>query len=399
MSIFDGIVSVSNLFTASADLTAKREGIAQNALRGAVDAFQKKNYDEALTKFKQAATIAPRSAATVTAYNFMAQIYQTQGDLKSAIDVAKKAAEIDSKNLDTQLALGNLYILDKQPDEARAVYEKALQIDAGASTRYYLGQAYMQSGDYGNAELQFNKIKELQPNSPYGDFGLGQTYAKQGRYDEAIRAFENAISRKTDYWDAYSEMGYAYVDSGDFDKAKEIATKLSNQYKQDALSVSLNAYILQKSPPKLFSRQSTGTFLASLGPGTNLPVLGDSLIYANSQQLASIVFSFDQAMDRASVENALNWSISRSDGPNLANTYNFGGPVASTETQLPGTPVSVYYDSLNLTATVYFTIYQNATGDGTIDPSHIKFTFNGVGANGVKIDSTANDFTGFSGFY
>lgn len=397
MGILDGI-GTSNLFSVSADLTARREGIAQNALRGAVDAFQKKNYDEALTKFKQAATVAPRSAATTTAYSFMAQIYQTKGDIESAIEVTKKAVEIDSKNLDTQIALGNLYILNKQPEEARVVYEKALQIDPGASTRYYLGQAYMQSGDYGNAEAQFNKIKELQPNSPYGDFGLGQNYAKQGRYDEAIGAFQDAISRKSNYWEAYSEMGYAYVDSGNFDQAKEIVGQLGNQYKQDALSLSLSAYILQKSPPKADARLSTGTFLASLGPGTALSVLGAGLTAPNARQLTSIVFAFDQAMERQSVENALNWSISRANGPNLANTYNFGGPVASTEVQLPGTPVSVYYDSLNRTATVYFNITQNAAANGTIDPSHIKFTFSGVGANGVQIDATANDYTGFSGF-
>lgn len=396
MGVLDG-VGTSNLFSLSAEQEAKREGIARNALRSAVDAFQKKNYDEALTKFKQAAGIAPRSSATVTAYNFMAQIYQTKDDLKSAIEVTKKAVEIDGKNLDTQIALGNLYILNKQPEEARAVYEKALQIDAGASTRYYLGQAYMQSGDYGSAELQFNKIKELQPNSPYGDFGLGQTYAKQGRHAEAIKAFEAAISRKPDYWEAYSEMGYVYVDSGDFDKAKEIATQLGNQYK-DALSLSLNAYILQRTPPKMDARLSTGTFLASLAPGTALPVLGAGLTAANSRQLTSIVFSFDQAMERSSVENVLNWSISRADGPKLSDTYNFGGPIASTEVQLPGTPVSVSYDSLKRTATVYFNIYQNAAANGTIDPSHIKFTFNGVGANGVEIDSAADEYTGFSGF-
>lgn len=398
MGVLDS-VAVSGLFSVSAELSAKREGIAQNALRGAVDAFQKKNYDEALAKFKQAATIAPRSAATITAYNFMSQIYQTKDDLGSAIDVTKKALEIDNKNLDTHIALGKLYILNKQPEEARAVYEKALQIDASASTRYYLGQAYIQSGDYGNAELQFNKIKELQPDSPYGDFGLGQTYAKQGRYAEAINAFEAAISKKTDYWEAYSEMGYAYVDSGDFDKAKEIATQLSNQYKQDALSLSLIAYIAQKSPPKMDARLSTGTFLASLGPGTALSVLGDSLVYANSQKLSSIVFSFSEAMDASSVENVMNWTISRSYGTNLAENYNYGWSPPSTEVELPGTPVSVVYDKTNKTATVYFNIYQNSTGDGTIDPSHIKFSFSGVGENGVQIDSTADEFTGFSGFF
>ncbi|MBI5938082.1 MAG: tetratricopeptide repeat protein [Betaproteobacteria bacterium] len=364
-----------------------------------MDAFQKKNYDEALAKFKQAATIAPRSAATVTAYNFMSQIYQTKGDLESAIDVTKKALEIDNKNLDTHIALGKLYILNKQPEEARAVYEKALQIDAGASTRYYLGQAYMQSGDYNNAELQFNKIKALQPDSPYGDFGLGQTYAKAGRHADAIKAFEAAISRKPDYWDAYAEMGYVYADMGDFDQANKIATQLSNQYKQDALSLTLSVYIAQKTPPKMDARLSTGTFLASLGPGTALSVLGTSLATPNSQQLASIVFAFSGSMDAKSVENVANWDISRAIGTNLANTYNYGWAPPSTEALLPNTPVAVQYDKINKTATVYFNIYQNATGNGTIDPSHIQFSFKGVSVDGVAMDPTADEFTGFSGFF
>ncbi len=398
MGLLDG-VGTSNLFTSSASQDAAREGVAQNVLSGGVEAFQQQNYNEALTKFKQAAALAPRSATAINAYAYMAQVYQSQGDVNSAIDVYKKSLQADNQNLDTHIALGNLYITANRPQDAQAEYEKAVRIDPSASTRYYLGQAYIQTGEYGKAEQEFQRIKNLQPNSPYGDFGLGQTYAKAGRYTDAINAFGAAIGRKPDYWEAYSEMGYAYADMGNFDQANKIATQLSAQYKQGALALSLSAYIVQKTPPKMDARLSTGTFLASLGPGSNLPVLGAGLATANAQQLTSIVFSFNGPMDPRSVENVMNWNISRAIGTNLANTYNNGWAPPSTEVQLPGTPVAVQYDRQKMTATVYFNITQNAAANGTIDPSHIQFTFKGVSANGVAIDPTANDYTGFSGFF
>jgi hypothetical protein len=47
---------------------------------------------------------------------------------------------------------------------------------------------------------------------------------------------------------------------------------------------------------------------------------------------------------------------------------------------------------------VLFSVSQNSTADGTIDPSHIKFSFNGKDATGMTMDPKANEYTGFSGF-
>ena len=397
MGLLDG-VGTSNFFPSSASRNAGREGIAQRSLLAGLDAYRKKNYDEALTKLKQAVDVAPESAVAVNAYDYMARVYQSKGDTESAIDAYKKAVEIDRSNIDIRLALGNVYILAGRPEEAKAEYAQAVKLDPSASNRYYLGQAYLRTGEYDKAELEFLEIRRQAPEGPHGDFGLGQAYAKQGRYNEAIQSFEAAIGRKRDYWDAYTEMGIAYTDMGDLEKANEIVNTLNDQYKQEVQALTLSAYIAKKTPPRLEARQSTGTFLASLGPGTKLPVLGSGLTNANAQQLTSIVFSFSEAMDPESVENVLNWSISRSIGTNLATTYNFGWAPPSTEVLLPGTPVAVQYDKIKRTATVYFNITQNATADGTIDPSHIQFSFKGVSADGMAMDPLANDYTGFSGF-
>ncbi len=55
------------------------------------------------------------------------------------------------------------------------------------------------------------------------------------------------------------------------------------------------------------------------------------------------------------------------------------------------------YDADSYTATIGFTIHQNETADGTIDPSHIVFKFDGEDAYGVSMDEDADEYSGFSG--
>lgn len=108
-------------------------------------------------------------------------------------------------------------------------------------------------------------------------------------------------------------------------------------------------------------------------------------------------FYFNKDMQRASVEDRFNWNISRQMGAGDGSAYNFGFQVPETEVALASYPDYVLYDSRSQTATVAFTVTQNETADGTIDPSHIVFKFNGEDANGIAMDSDHDEFSGWSG--
>ena len=60
-------------------------------------------------------------------------------------------------------------------------------------------------------------------------------------------------------------------------------------------------------------------------------------------------------------------------------------------------PTYVIYDTDTQTATLGFTITQNETADGTIDPSHIVFTFDGEDVYGLSISGNGDEYSGFSG--
>jgi hypothetical protein len=109
-----------------------------------------------------------------------------------------------------------------------------------------------------------------------------------------------------------------------------------------------------------------------------------------------MIFQFDKEMDRESVENIYNWSIRRADGSAAGDRYNFGLAVGDTEIRLPSYPEHVYYDAKNFTATMRFTLHQNAEANATIDPSHVVFQFKGEDGFGNRMDPEKDEFSGFS---
>jgi tetratricopeptide (TPR) repeat protein len=376
------------------DLT-QLDQLANGALSSGIDRYSKKDYKGAIKEFKRAIGLSPSSSYSTDAANYMAQAYLRLNDTKGAISAYKTSLKLDPSRDDTHALLGNIYMAQKDYQDAQQQYGQAVKWNPSAGNIFSLGQAYMYNGRYNDAEAQFNKVRHLDPNSPNGYYGLGQTYNKEGRYNDAVNAFQKAVDVQPDFYDAYLGMGYAYADSGQMDQANKALDVLKTN--SPDLAATLSSYIYQVEKPKITYGYAYSSFFYSLPAGTKVSALSSYLANANASKTFTMTFQFDKEMDRTSVENTANWSISRATGSGPGGMYNYGMAIPSTEVRLPPCPTSVYYDSTALTATLTFSIQQNSTADGTIDPSHVEFTFNGKDAYGVKIDPKANQFNGFSG--
>jgi hypothetical protein len=150
-------------------------------------------------------------------------------------------------------------------------------------------------------------------------------------------------------------------------------------------------------PPKMVFAQFASDFPFSLGKGTPLVALNSYLMNPGASRTLSIKIQFDKQMDRESVENPINWQIGRATGQGPGQAYNFGLPISPDEARLPPVPNTVTWDEKNLTATVYFTVTQNAAANATIDPAHIEFKFSGKDIYGLRMNPKADQFTGFTG--
>jgi len=157
-----------------------------------------------------------------------------------------------------------------------------------------------------------------------------------------------------------------------------------------------SCWMYQVDPPEFSFVYTTG-FSYTMPMRTPLATLDSYLAAANAEKTFTMKFQFDKEMDRESVQSIYNWRIGRSTGSGPGEAYNFGFPVPDTEVRLSPFPDQVIYDAKNMTATVYFTIRQNAAADATIDPSHIEFQFRGKDAFGHPMDTDADQFSGFSG--
>ncbi|MDB4265107.1 tetratricopeptide repeat protein, partial [bacterium] len=340
--------------------------------------------------------LAPDSPYSVDAAHYMAQAHLSLNEPEKAIKAYQESIRLDPYRDDSHNKLGNLYFSLDRNEDATTQYEAAARSNPDATNIYTLGQAYLNMDRLSDAETQFSKVAQMARQDPAGKFGLGLTFSRQGRNEEAIALFEEAISLKNDFYDAYAEMGYTYADMGQMDIAQELVDFLEFQEQAD-LADNLSRYMYKVDPPKIAYAQSASTFPFLAGINTPVQLLDAYLATPNATKTFTMRFQFDKSMDRESVENVTNWQIGRAVGSGPGQAYNFGMSIPSTEITISSLPKSVYYDADKYSATVFFNIRQNATTDGTIDPSHIEFRFTGQDVYGNKMDPDFDQYIGFSG--
>ena len=370
------------------------ETLSSQFLQTGIDQYLNKDYTEAAKSFEAAVSLAPNSAYNVDSSKYLVQTYLKLEETDKAIDTYKAAIQRNPERDDLRSALGQLYYSEERYDEAVEQYRGAVQVYPGATNRYSYGEALIKVENFSEAEYQFREVKRLEPQSHVGDYGLGKLYAQTGDHDKAIAHLEDALDLRPDFYDALAEIGYTYADMGDIDKARMVEEKLDEA--DENLSLTLKSYINEKEPPKIAFAFATSSFPYSSSKGYPVSAIDSYLVNAGAQKSVTMEFRFTKAMDPASVENRFNWNIYRDQNSNIAKTYNYGNELPPTEINLESFPDYVIYDRDALTATVGFTIRQNETADGTIDPSHIVFKFDGEDIYGVSMDPDGDEYSGFS---
>jgi tetratricopeptide (TPR) repeat protein len=388
-------VGSTDIFSATIQQTAQLETLANSALSKGIDLYMRQDYESAIKEFRRSVGLAPNSSYSVDASNYMANAYLALGDTVSAVEAYEDALKRSPNRDDIYISLGNIQFSEEQYDKAINAYEKAVSIWPSSGNHYALGQAYLNAGRHSEADREFNTVLRMDPDKPNGNYGLGMNFSKQGRYEDAILQFKQAIRIDPKLYDGYAELGYAYADLGEMEEAQRVVDTLEPVAPD--LADTLSRYMYKVDSPKFMFAYATSGFNYNMPWKTPLSALNGYLATPDAEKALTMIFQFDKEMDRESVENMLNWHISRSTQSLPGQAYNFGRPVPDTEVTLSPFPKHVYYDAENLTATVYFVIRQNEIGDSTIDPSHIEFKFSGEDAYGYKMDPKYDQFMGFSG--
>jgi len=75
---------------------------------------------------------------------------------------------------------------------------------------------------YSEAELNYKLAAKQDPNDARAQLGLGNVYLDQGRFKEAVDAYQQTLKLKKDYGDAFQPLSYSLAQLGRFNEAADV---------------------------------------------------------------------------------------------------------------------------------------------------------------------------------
>lgn len=398
--------SIDKMYSALSNTLTLRSNAATTSLSSGITLMQNKQYKQAAGVFRMATAYDPTNT---DAYNLMAQAYVGAGDNKKAIEAYKLSIKIytsgqssatgsDTKD-QIQIKLANLYIQEKRPVDAEKELRAAIKSNPqNVVAPYTLGQLLVQQNRPQEAEGFFRSAVKLAPNDGNAFYGLGLSLSQQNKTDEAIETLQKAVSLKKDFTTGIYELGNAYSKNG---QKEQVQTQIDLLGKIDTAESNSYASILKDAIKQpgivMINNTSKSSFNPLLGY-VPLISLDSQFIQPDASADVSVTFLFDSDMDPASVNDISNWTIRKAQGASInqwSGLYD-NGMYRSTDSSLPPMPSRVIYDPTTQEATIYFSLRQNSSLTGTVDTSGVVFSFNGKDMNGKKMDSAADQISGYS---
>jgi len=159
------------------------------------------------------------------AYIQLGLIYNLTNRQAEALKAFNKALALNPQQTDALALVVGLSVRDKKYDEALKACEdhKKKVADSPASLaliEYLEGNVFLAKQDTKAAQDRFKKAIEIDPNNPAAYVALASIYAREKRFDEAIKEYESVIAKNPKYLAGYMAVGTIYDQKGDGKRAE-----------------------------------------------------------------------------------------------------------------------------------------------------------------------------------
>src|SRR5581483_4467654 len=151
-------------------------------------------------------------------------LFDSKKDFKAAEAEFNTAIQLDKKNADAQLKLGQLMVAEGAPERAIATYQQALQ-DNSRDVRFYvlIGELCESRKDWTNAKLYYQKALEIQPENPIVSNNLAYVLLEEGgNIDLALSMAQTARRGMPDNPSTADTLGWAYYQKGVYGSAIDL---------------------------------------------------------------------------------------------------------------------------------------------------------------------------------
>lgn len=188
------------------------------SLNAGIEAFQKKEYEAALSSFEAAIELWSMIGLTDSlAYYNAALAADNLGKTDKAIAYYTKCTEINYGDEGVYQLLAIQYKQEKFKDspERQKILEKGRSLFPTDQTLIIEEFNYhFEKGNNEKAQEALNKAIELDPKNPILYFNVGSIYDELKMYDKAEASYKKALEIDPTYFDALYNMGAMFVNQG-----------------------------------------------------------------------------------------------------------------------------------------------------------------------------------------
>jgi tetratricopeptide (TPR) repeat protein len=179
---------------------------------------------------QDAQQVAPQPDADFPSLANTAKAQLENGEFQKAIELLKRALELQPESAATRRNLARAYVLSGQPELAIAELRKlqAETAETSPAVAYLSGLAALRQLRYDEAIEHLQKSVELDPNEAALRFQLGIALSSLGRSDEAREQFEKAAELDPLHGGAQYQLATIARKAGD----QEAAARLMRDYQR-----------------------------------------------------------------------------------------------------------------------------------------------------------------------
>ncbi len=176
-------------------------------------------YDEAIQVLNGLLETAPKDAGLLTR---LAETYRRKGDLNMAADKFRLASQAAPNNATPLLALALILDGTSRSDQAQPIYEQILKIDPDHPIALN-NLAYIKAEkgvDLDEALGMARRAQQKQPNSDDIADTLGWIYIRKNLSEEAVRVFQDLVTKEPANATFHYHYGMALQEKGDKTSAR-----------------------------------------------------------------------------------------------------------------------------------------------------------------------------------
>jgi tetratricopeptide (TPR) repeat protein len=175
----------------------------------------------------------------------MGKLYELQKQFAEATKFYQQALDKDAGSTDALQGIMNVYLAQKQPDQAIAA-ARAQIAQSPATSGFYdlLGTVLFQRKDLKGADSALHKAIELDENNADALLKLGQVQAAEGSVSQALATYQQSIQDHPREIAFYILAGEMYESQRDWNNAKAMYQKALEIQPDNPLASNNLAYVI-----------------------------------------------------------------------------------------------------------------------------------------------------------